>query len=84
MGHLQDLFPFSSLAPKRLNTVDDSGGNSLRRSFVAFPGTLQNPWLSRSLALCQGTCIFPRMGSIGEIMTGVAGAGRLSRSKRKK
>lgn len=84
MGHLQDLFPFSSLAPKRLNTVDDSGGNSLRRSFVAFPGTLQNPWLSRSLALCQGTCIFPRMGSIGEILTGFAVAGRLSRRKRKK
>lgn len=84
MGHLQALFPFSSPAPKRLNTDDNSGGNNQRRSFAAFPGTLQNPWLSRSLALCQGTGIFPRMGSLGEILTGFAVAGRLSRRKRKK
>lgn len=83
IGHLLALFPFSSPSPKRLKSFADSGGNNPRRSFDAFPGTLQNPWLSRNLVLCQGTCIFPRMGSIGEILTGFAVAGRLSRRIRK-
>jgi hypothetical protein len=83
MGHLQALFPFSAPAPKRLKALGDSGGNGLRRDFAAFPGTLQNPWLSRSLVLCQGTCIFPRLGSIGEILTGFAVTGRLSRRGKK-
>lgn len=83
MGHLQALFPFSSPAPKRRKELANSAGNSPRRGFAAFPGTLQNPWLSRNLVLCQGACIFPRLGSIGEILTGFAVAGRLSRRIRK-
>jgi len=81
--HLQVLFPFSSPAPKCLKKQTDHGEIRTRRGLVAFPGTLQNPWWSRNLALCQGTCIFPRLGSIGEILTGFAVAGRLSRRKRK-
>lgn len=80
---LQAFLPFSPSTPKRLKEQGDSGGKSSRRSFASFPGTLQNPWLSRNLALCQGSCIFPRLGSIGEILTGFAVAGRLSRRKRK-
>ncbi|MDX9707936.1 MAG: hypothetical protein RBT64_00135 [Trichloromonas sp.] len=83
MGHLQTLFPFSSPAPKQLKPLADSGEDNPRRGFASFPGTLQNPWLNRNLALCQGSCIFPRLGSIGEILTGYAVAGRLSRGRRK-
>jgi len=83
MGHLQTLFPFSSAAPKLLQPLTGSEGESPRRYFASFPGTLQNPWWSRNLALCQGTWIFPHLGSIGEILTGYAVAGRLSRRRKK-
>ncbi len=82
-GELRALFPFSALAPRLLEAPADQDDIRPRRSFAAFPGVAQNPWLRPDLVLCQGTCIFPHLGETGEVLTGYALAGRLARRGKK-